>query len=82
METITRYVATRINQDGMRTLVGAMQGRNTFETDEQAQHWIDAVVANNTPEQLVNIWHCDPKLEVRPVACYPHHFDPLTCWFD
>ena len=77
-----RYVATRINSDGMRQLASAMQGRHTYATPEEAQAWIDAIKANNSPDRLADIWGAEPSLEVRPVVCYPGHFDPTTCYFD
>ena len=48
MELPIRYVATRINSDGVRQLASAMQGRHTYATPEEAQAWIDAVKANNS----------------------------------
>ena len=84
MKTVTRYVATYINKDGMRALMSAMQGRNTFATPEDAQRWIDAVYTNgnNSADVLRSVWGENPQCEVRPVECYPVHHDPITCYFD
>lgn len=81
-ESVTRYVGTYINKDGMRTLMGASQGRNTFATAQEAQTWVDAVQTNNGAETLQQVWGSNPRFEVRPCPCYPGHFDPQNVWFD
>lgn len=80
-ESVTRYVATYVNKDGMRTLMGAAQGRCTFMTPDGAQAWIDAVTNVNSAETVRQNWGDDPRFEVRPCPCYPGHFDPQTVWF-
>lgn len=80
MKTVTRYVVTHLNKQGMRTLADPMQGRCTFETAEGAQSSLDARMAHNTPATIASVYGL--PLEVRPVECYPGHFDPVTCWFD
>lgn len=80
--SVTRYVGTYINRDGMRTLMTAAQGRHTHETESQAKAWLDAVTTNNGGDTLRQVWGDDPRFEVRPCRCYPVHFDPQTCWFD
>lgn len=79
---VTRYVATYINADGMRTLMTAQQGQYTYATPEEAQHWIDAVTANNSEELRRSVWGEHPQFAVRPCACYPGHFDPVGIYFD
>lgn len=79
---VTRYVPTYINKDGMRTLMGAAQGRNTFATEGEAQEWITAVTENNSADTLRQIWGDDPQFAVRPCPCWPGHFDPKGVWFD
>ena len=81
-DAVTRYVPTYVNRDGMRTLMRAAQGRDTFETAAQAQDWIDAVTANNPPGRVAEVWGDNPRFEVRPCPCWPGHFDPKTVWFD
>jgi len=81
-QSVTRYVATYVNKDGMRTLMTAAQGRNTYATAEEAQAWIDAVAKNNRSEIVRDVWGDNPRCEVRPCPCYPNHFDPQTVWFD
>lgn len=81
-ENVTRYVATYVNANGLRTLMGAQQGRCTFATPEEAQHWLDAVTANNSADVLRRTWGADPRCEVRACACYPGHFDPIGIYFD
>lgn len=81
-DSVTRYVPTYINKDGERTLMRAAQGRNTFDTPEEAQRWIDAVTENNSNENIESVWGSNPRFEVRPCPCWPGHFDPKTVWFD
>lgn len=76
---VVRYVVTHVNKDGMRTLAKAMQGRYTYATPEEAQQWIDQAIAANG-DRLAEFYGL--PLQVRPVECYPVHFDPMTCWFD
>lgn len=80
--SVTRYVATHINKDGMRELMTAAQGRHTFATAEEAQAWLDAVTANNSADTIKQVWGDNPRFEVRPCPCYEGHFDPQTRWFD
>ncbi len=81
-ESVTRYVATYVNKDGERTLMGAAQGRNTYATAAEAREWIDAVTKNNGADLIRSVWGDNPRFEVRPCPCYPGHFDPQTVWFD
>ncbi len=75
-ESVTRYVITRIDKDGNRTLADHRQGRYTYETEAEAQKMLDLWGAS-MQEKLGYI-----GLEVRSCPCYPGHFDPQTCWFD
>ncbi len=79
---VTRYVATYVNRDGMRTLMRAAQGRDTFATAADAQAWIDAVTANNSADTIRQVWGANPHFAVRPCDCWPGHFDPKGVWFD
>jgi hypothetical protein len=81
-DTVTRYVPTYVNAEGMRTLMLPMQGRYTYDAPELAQRWIDAIRLRNTPDRIAQIWGGADTFEVRPVECYPVHFDPTTCYFD
>jgi len=81
MEHVTRYVATYVNREGIRTLMTAAQGRNTYASAEAAQAWIDAVTANNGVDTIKRVWGDHPQFDVRPCPCYPGHFDPQTVWF-
>lgn len=82
IESVTRYVPTYINKDGMRTLMRNAQGRDTFATEDEASDWIAAVITNNTADNIRQVWGSNPRFEVRPCPCYPGHFDPQTVWFD
>jgi len=79
--SVTRYVVTHVNKDGMRTLAHAQQGRCTYATPEEAQAWIDAARAN-TSNNLQSVYPRPDTLEVRPCECWPVHFDPKGVWFD
>lgn len=81
-EFVTRYVVTHVDKDGRRTLCGPAQGRCTKEAPEEAQQLLDSMMQNNRVEggRLAGVYGL--PLEVRPVKCYPHHFDPINIWFD
>jgi hypothetical protein len=81
-ESVTRYVGTYVKADGMRTLMQAAQGRNTYATAKEAQDWVDAVKSVNSADTIKQIWGDNPRFEVRPCACWPGHFDPKGVWFD
>jgi hypothetical protein len=81
-QSVIRYVATYVNKDGVRTLMSAAQGRNTFATSAEAEDWINAVTTNNSADTLHQIWGNNPQFEARPCPCYPVHHDPQTIWFD
>jgi len=81
-QPITRYVATYVNAKGMRTLMTAAWGSNTYATANEAQAWIDAVTENNSADRVREAWGDNPRFEVRPCPCWPGHFDPQTIWFD
>lgn len=79
---VIRYVVTHIGKDGLRTLCGPVQGRITKETPEEAQQLLDSMMQNNLTEgeRLAGVYGL--PLEVRPVKCYPGHFDPIGIYFD
>lgn len=70
---VVRYVVTHINKSGVRVLTNAQQGRFTYATTEEAQQRLDGIKPNHV--------HGD-TMEVRPVKCWPVHFDPKTCYFN
>jgi hypothetical protein len=79
---VIRYVVTHINMEGMRTICGPAQGRFTKEKPEEAQELLENMMKNNSVEggQLAGVYGL--PLEVRPVKCYPGHFDPIRIYFD
>lgn len=81
-QAVTRYVPTYVNKEGMRTLMRNAQGRDTFQTAQEAQDWIAAVTANNNADTIKQIWGDNANFEVRPCLCWPGHFDPKSVWFD
>lgn len=82
MTSVSRYVATYINKDGMRTLMQSAQGRFTYATEAEAAEWIAAVTANNRPDTIRQVWGDNPRFETRACPCYPGHFDPQNVWFE
>jgi hypothetical protein len=72
--TITRYAATFVNKDGMRTLMTPNQGRCLFDTMEEARKWLDAVIkpGTNSESTLASVYGPPDKRKfaVRPVECY------------
>jgi hypothetical protein len=65
MATVTRYVCTYVNQDGMRTLMTAALGRYTYETAEDAQQHLDAILCDNSASTLAYLYGHNFKPEVR-----------------
>lgn len=82
MSGVTRYVVTYVNSDGMRTLIGPAQGRNTFATEAEAQAYMRAVTSNNSAASIKQVWGSKPRFAVRPCECWPVHFDPMSVYFE
>jgi len=78
--SVERFVVTFVRKGGERTLAEARQGRRTYATREEAQEVLDLVFGDPTANNM-DLWGEDPRFEVRPVPCYPGHFDPQTCYF-
>jgi hypothetical protein len=72
---------TYINKDGLRTLTGAAQGRNTHATAEAAQRMLDAMLENNSASTLRSVFGDNPRFAVRACECWPVHFDPKGVYF-
>jgi len=81
--TITRYAATCVNRDGMRTLMRGNQAHSHWDSAEDAQKWLDAVVRANSEADLKQCWgeQAIGTFEVRPVECYAHG-DAIGVYFD
>lgn len=75
-ELNNRYVLTRLNDDGQRTLAEPMQGRFTYATYGLAKERLDSL--KSSMEEKLGF----KEIEVRMVECYQGHNDPKTCWFD
>ncbi len=80
--SVVRYVPTYVNRDGMRTLICAAQGRNTWATYQEAAEYMAAILSNNSADQLRSLWGDNPRFEVRACDCWPNHFDPKGIYFD
>lgn len=81
-ESVTRYVVTYVKKDGMRTLIGPAQGRNTYATAAEAEEHMRSILSVNSASTIRDAWGENPRFEVRPCPCYPGHFDPQNVWFD
>lgn len=67
----TMYAITVHTEDpNYRVLAFSNQGRNHFETREEAENWLEAMRKNNTPETLKQL-KLD-KSQVDPIVCYKH----------
>lgn len=77
---VIRFVITHVNREGMRTLTEGVQGRYTYATREEAQERLEAFRPSYAAQPEIGV--PAETMEVRPVACWPGHFDPKTCWFD
>ena len=82
-DSVTRFVITHVGTKGMRTLTEPRQGHYTYATRGEAESKLDAILngANNNDIPGVFGEQAVGTFEVRPVPCYPGHFDPKTCWF-
>lgn len=70
------FAITYIGQHGMRTLAFANQGRNHYETREQADEFLELY----KPDLAGRISN-HHSLEVREVTCYDHG-DAVSIYFD
>ncbi len=77
-----RYVISHINKDGMRQMTAAIQGINTVGSKEEAQQRLAEFNANNTPENLTQIFGSQAlgTFEVSAIECYEGHNDPKGCF--
>lgn len=78
-ETVTRYMVSLINRDGARVIMGPAQGRCTYATPEEAQAYLEAVTANNSTDNLAQVFGKQSlgTFAVSPVECWAGHFDPV-----
>jgi len=81
LSNITRYAITKVNKDGLIVLASANQGRNHFDTEEQATKHLALLRANNSNDNLKYFADGHPeKLAVRAIECY-HHGDAIGTVF-
>jgi hypothetical protein len=71
-KTITRFLLSYVNRDGIRTIFGANQGRNFFDTEGAAQKHMRAVLLNNAADKLTSTFGplVIESLRVTPAECY------------
>lgn len=84
-ESVTRYVVTHVGTKGVRCMTHAQQGRNTHETHGgAARAMVDLLNVEVNQNDIPGIYgeQAEGTFEIRPVACYPGHFDPQTRYFD
>ena len=65
-------------------MVDPQQGQYTYAHARDAQSRLDAMMRGNDEARIREVYGPNAlgSFQVRPVACYPGHFDPMTCWFD
>jgi hypothetical protein len=73
-----RYAITCIKKDGLRAMIGACQGRNTYVTLEQARQALKDTLENNLPDNLISIFGPQSigTFKVSPVECWSPDGDP------
>jgi hypothetical protein len=81
-DSVTRYVPTYLDKDGTRVLMRAAEGSATFATREEAQAWLDAILAESSAEQIHADWGVNPRFDVRPCRCSADGFDPQEIYFE
>lgn len=81
MDKVTRFVITHVGKHGLRRLTFAQQGQFTYETREEAAAALEGLLS---PYGLCKALTADEMktLEVRPVPCWPGHFDPVTYYVE
>ena len=79
----TLYAVTHVNEDGIRQLSYANQGRNHSETKEEAERKLVPFISNNSESQLSSAFGKQAlgTFEVRPVECYDHG-DAVRIYFE
>ena len=76
--SVVRYVITHVSDaGGLRVLTFSRQGRDTFDTQEQAE---EAMRVFEPGLRARSLGDRADTLEVRPVECW-HHHDPKTSIF-
>jgi len=72
-----RYVLTKIDKDGLRSMVSSVQGQYTYSTPEEAQVHLDQLLSSNTQERLVEVFgkQVTGTFKVSPVECWQGHND-------
>lgn len=77
---VWRWVVVRPDAtmpEGTYVLCHAAQGRDTYATEAEAQAMLDAMLVNNSHDELRRVYHCEPtELKAWAVECWPGHFDP------
>jgi len=78
VSSVTRYVVTHLNQHGERRMSApARQGRYTYATPAEARRFMLAML-HNPSNDLASVFGAQAigTFEVRPILCWPEHFDP------
>lgn len=77
----TLFQITYINKYGLRTLLGAAQGRHMHHGREAAEEFLAALLANNAEARLVEVFGEQSRgtFRVNPFECYDHG-DPVSIY--
>jgi hypothetical protein len=76
---VTRYVVTHIS-NGHRRLTFAMQGQDTYATEDEAQAKLRTMVEGEINKVLTE--DEIKTMAVRPCDCWPNGYDPKGMWFE
>lgn len=72
-----RFIPVRLDAKNFcYVMMRACQGCNTFGTKAESDRWIDAVIANNRPGELENLYGPVRLMHSIEVECYEGHNDP------
>jgi len=79
----TLYQVTYVQKDGLRTLMGAAQGRLMHHSREAAEEFLVALLQNNAEDRLVSVFGEQARgtFRVDAFECYDHG-DPVSIYVD
>lgn len=70
----TRFVITKLDNSGLRTLACANQGRNHYDTQQEAERSLVAILnpSVNSADTLKSVFGDVSQMKVLAVPCYDH----------
>ena len=67
-----RYVITMVTHSGLRVLATANRGQYHRDSQEDAERYLAAILANNSASLLESVYGDVTKMKVIPAECYDH----------